>query len=99
MQMGNAVHNACEKLKQELFSLASQVKGGKPEDWRLIEGRLCCGEISFSIREIIGALGGNAVVKCAGYHSVPPTAKASACHSMDHWALSAPALALQANSE
>jgi CO/xanthine dehydrogenase Mo-binding subunit len=99
MQMGNAVHNACEKLKQELFSLASQVKGGKPEDWRLIEGRLCCGEISFSIREIIGALGGNAVVKCVGYHSVPPTAKASAFSGMDHWAPSAAAIELEVNSE
>ena len=99
MQMGNAVHNACEKLKQELFSLASQVKGGKPEDWRLIDGRLCCGEISFSIREIIDALGGNAVIKCVGYHSVPPTAKASAFSGMDHWAPSAAAIELEVNSE
>jgi CO/xanthine dehydrogenase Mo-binding subunit len=99
MQMGNAVHNACEKLKQELFSLASQVKGGKPEDWRLIDGRLCCGEISFSIREIIGALGGNAVIKCVGYHSAPPTAKESAFSGMDHWAPSAAAIELEVNSE
>ena len=99
MQMGNAVHNACEKLKQELFSLASQVKGGKPEDWRLIDGRLCCGEISFSIREIVDALGGNAVIKCVGYHSVPPTAKESAFSGMDHWAPSAAALELEVNSE
>ncbi len=33
MQMGNAVRNACEKLKQELFSLAAQAKGGKAEEW------------------------------------------------------------------
>ena len=31
MQMGNAVHDACEKLKQELISLAAQVKGGNPK--------------------------------------------------------------------
>jgi CO/xanthine dehydrogenase Mo-binding subunit len=98
MQMGNAVHNACEKLKQELFSLAAQVKGGRPEEWRLIEGRLCCGEISFAIREIIGALGGNAVVKCIGYHSVPPTEKESAFSGMDHWAPSAAAIELEVNS-
>src|ERR1051325_1975044 len=56
MPMGNAVHDACEKIKQELFSLASQVKGGKPEDWRLIQGRLCWAEASFPISEIIRAL-------------------------------------------
>ena len=31
MQMGNAVHNACNKLKQELLTLAAQAKGGKAD--------------------------------------------------------------------
>jgi CO/xanthine dehydrogenase Mo-binding subunit len=99
MQMGNAVRNACEKLKQELFSLASQVKGGKPEEWQLIEGRLCWAETSFSIGEIIRALGGNVVLKCVGYHSVPPMVKESAFSGMDHWAPSAAAIELEVNRE
>jgi CO/xanthine dehydrogenase Mo-binding subunit len=97
MQMGNAVHHACEKLKQELFSLAAQVKGGKPEEWRLIQGRLCWGETSFSIGEIIRALGGNVVLKCVGYHSVRPMEKESAFAGMDHWAPSAAAIELEVN--
>jgi CO/xanthine dehydrogenase Mo-binding subunit len=99
MQMGNAVHNACEKLKQELFSLAAQAKGGKPEEWRLIQGRLCWAETSFSIGEIIRVLGGSAVLKCVGYHSVPPTQKESSFAGMDHWAPSAAAIELEVNSE
>jgi len=99
MQMGNAVRNACEKLKQELFSLASQVKGGKPEEWQLIEGRLCWAETSFSIGEIIRALGGSGVLKCVGYHSVPPMVKESAFSGMDHWAPSAAAVELEVNKE
>ena len=71
MQMGNAVHDACEKLKQELISLAAQVKGGNPKEWQLIQGRLCWGETSFSIGEIIRVLGGSGVLKCVGYHSAP----------------------------
>jgi CO/xanthine dehydrogenase Mo-binding subunit len=97
MQMGNAVHHACEKLKQELFSLAAQVKGGKPEEWRLIQGRLCWGETSFSIDEIIRTLGGNVVLKCVGYHSVRPMEKESAFAGMDHWAPSAAAIELEVN--
>jgi CO/xanthine dehydrogenase Mo-binding subunit len=99
MQMGNAVHHACEKLKQELLSLAAQVKGGKPEEWRLIQGRLCWGETSFSISEIIRALGGNVVLKCVGYHSVRPTEKDSVFAGMDHWAPSAAAIELEVNVE
>jgi CO/xanthine dehydrogenase Mo-binding subunit len=99
MQMGNAVHHACEKLKQELFSLAAQVKGGKPEEWRLIQGRLCWAETSFSIGEIIRTLGGNVVLKCVGYHSVRPTEKESVFAGMDHWAPSAAALELEVNVE
>jgi CO/xanthine dehydrogenase Mo-binding subunit len=99
MQMGNAVHNACEKVKQELFSLAAQVKGGKPEEWQLIQGRLCWAETSFSIGEIIRALGGNVFLKCVGYHSVPPIVKDSAFAGMDHWAPSAAAIDLEVNRD
>jgi CO/xanthine dehydrogenase Mo-binding subunit len=99
MQMGNAVHHACEKLKQELFSLAAQVKGGKPEDWQLIQGRLCWGEASFSIGEIIRAFGGGVVLQCVGYHSVRPVEKESAFSGMDHWAPSAAAIDLEVNVE
>ena len=99
MQMGNAVQDACEKLKQELFSLAAQVKGGKPEEWQLIQGRLCWGETSFSISEIIRVLGGSGVLKCVGYHSVRPMEKESAFAGMDHWAPSAAAIDLEVNAE
>jgi CO/xanthine dehydrogenase Mo-binding subunit len=99
MQMGNAVHNACEKLKQELFALAAQVKGGKPEEWRLIQGRLCWAETSFSISEIIRVLGGGVVLKSVGYHSVPPMAKESSFSGMDHWAPSAAAIDLEVNAD
>jgi CO/xanthine dehydrogenase Mo-binding subunit len=99
MQMGNAVHNACNKLKQELFSLAAQAKGGKAEEWQLIQGRLCWGETSFSIAEIIRLIGGGVVLKSVGYHSVPPMVKDSAFAGMDHWAPSAAAVDLEVNSE
>ena len=99
MQMGNAVQDACEKLKQELFSLAAQVKGGKPEEWQLIQGRLCWAETSFSIGEIIRVLGGSGVLKCVGYHSVRPMEKESAFAGMDHWAPSAAAIDLEVNAE
>jgi CO/xanthine dehydrogenase Mo-binding subunit len=99
MQMGNAVHNACEKLKQELLALAAQVKGGKPEEWQIVEGRLCWGETSFSIEEIIRAMGGSVVLKCVGYHSVPPMVKESAFSGMDHWAPSGAAVDVEVNRD
>lgn len=99
MQMGNAVHNACTKLKQELFSMAAQAKGGKAEEWQLIQGRLCWGETSFSIGEIIRLFGGSVVLKAVGYHSVPPMVKESAFSGMDHWAPSGAAVDLAVNRE
>jgi len=99
MQMGNAVHNACNKIKEELLSLASQVKGGKPEEWQIVEGRLCWGEASFSINEIIRVVGGGVVLKAVGYHSVPPMVKESAFSGMDHWAPSGAAVDLEVNRD
>jgi CO/xanthine dehydrogenase Mo-binding subunit len=97
MQMGNAVHNACNKLKQELFTLAAQAKGGKPEEWQLIQGRLCWGETGFAINEIIRMAGAGVVLKAVGYHSVPPMVKDSAFAGMDHWAPSGAAVDLEVN--
>ncbi|HEY7216885.1 MAG TPA: xanthine dehydrogenase family protein molybdopterin-binding subunit [Candidatus Binatia bacterium] len=99
MQMGNAVHNACTQLKHELFSVAAQAKGGKPEEWQLIQGRLCWGEASFSIEEIIRLIGGGVVLKAVGYHSVPPMVKDSAFSGMDHWAPSGAAVDLEVNRD
>ena len=99
MQMGNAVHNACKKLKQELIAAAAQVKGGNAEEWQIVDGRLCWGEASFSISEIIRALGGNVVLKCVGYHSVPPMVKESAFSGMDHWAPSGAAVEIEVNRD
>jgi CO/xanthine dehydrogenase Mo-binding subunit len=97
MQMGNAVHDACNKLKQELFALAAQAKGGKPEEWQLIQGQLCWGEASFSVGEIIRTAAGAVVLKAVGYHSVPPMVKDSAFAGMDHWAPSGAAVDLEVN--
>ena len=99
MQMGNAVHNACNKLKQELFTLAAQAKGGKPEEWQMIEGKLCWREASFPISEIIRMAGGGVVLKAVGYHSVPPMVKDSAFAGMDHWAASGAAIDLEVNRD
>jgi CO/xanthine dehydrogenase Mo-binding subunit len=99
MQMGNAVHNACNKLKEELFALAVQVKGGKPEEWQIVDGRLCWGESSFSINEIIRVVGGGVVLKAVGYNSVPPMVKESAFAGIDHWAPSGAAVDLEVNRD
>jgi CO/xanthine dehydrogenase Mo-binding subunit len=99
MQMGNAIHNACKQIKQDLLSLASQVKGGKPDEWQIVEGRLCWGESSFSINEIIRVVGGGVALKAVGYHSVPPMVKDSAFAGMDHWAPSGAAVDIEVNRE
>ncbi|HVO94523.1 MAG TPA: xanthine dehydrogenase family protein molybdopterin-binding subunit [Terriglobales bacterium] len=99
MQMGNAVHHACQKLKQELLALAAQAKGGRPEEWQLVQGRLCWGEASFSIAEIIRLVGSGVVLKAVGYHSVPPMVKDSAFSGMDHWAPSGAAVDLEVNRD
>ncbi|HEY2986549.1 MAG TPA: xanthine dehydrogenase family protein molybdopterin-binding subunit [Candidatus Binatia bacterium] len=99
MQMGKAVENACENLKRELVLLACQTKGGKPEEWKVAEGRLWRAENSFSFAEVVRFAGGNSVVKAVGAHSAPPTEKESAFHGMDHWAPSAGAAEIEIDCE
>src|SRR5437867_3924252 len=81
------------------YALGAQAKGGKPDEWQLIQGRLCWGETSFSISEIIRLAGGSVVLKAVGYHSVPPMVKDSAFAGMDHWAPSGAAVDLEVNRD
>ncbi|MBI4526511.1 MAG: xanthine dehydrogenase family protein molybdopterin-binding subunit [Deltaproteobacteria bacterium] len=99
VQMGRAVENGCEKLKQELVGLACQNKGGSPEEWRIGGGRLWRAENSFSFAEIVRTLGETAEVKSIGFHSAARTHKGSAFGGMDHWAPSAAAAEVEVDRE
>jgi CO/xanthine dehydrogenase Mo-binding subunit len=100
MQMGKAVQSACENLKRELVLLASQTKGGQPEEWKVAEGCVRCAENSISFADLIRPLGGNAVIKSLGFHSTPPQRnKDSAFRGMDHWAPSAAAAEVEVDLE
>lgn len=99
VQMGRAVENGCEKLKQELVALACQTRGGSPEEWRVAEGRLWRAENGFSFGEIVRALGERSALKCIGFHSAPRTNKGSAFGGVDHWAPSAAAAEVEVDCE
>jgi CO/xanthine dehydrogenase Mo-binding subunit len=99
MQMGNAVQNACENLKRDLITLAAQAKGGSPEEWQVINGRLCRAEIGYAFSEIVRSLGADAAVKSIGFHEVPPAKEESAFHGIDHWAPSAGAVEVEVDRE
>ncbi len=99
VQMGKAVENACEKLKQELVALACQTKGGVPEEWRVAEGRLWRAENSFSFGEIVRTMGEGIDLKVIGFHSAVRTYKGSAFGGMDHWAPSAAAAEVEVDCD
>jgi CO/xanthine dehydrogenase Mo-binding subunit len=98
MQMGQAVMSACENLKRELISIASRAKGGNPEEWRIVDGRVCRMEHSFSFGEIVAASGADAI-QIVGHHLPAKTLKESAFSSMDHWAASAGAAEVEVDCD
>lgn len=85
VQMGSAVRNACENLKRELIAAACEKKGGRPEEWRMIQGRLVWGETSFSFGEIVRALGENSTLKCIGFYDPLPRVKDSVYGGIAHF--------------
>jgi CO/xanthine dehydrogenase Mo-binding subunit len=98
MQMGRAVMSACENLKRELISAASRAQGGNPEEWRVLDGRLCRMDSSFSFGEIVRASGADAI-QIVGDHLPAKTLKESAFSGMDHWAASAGAAEVEVDCE
>ena len=90
IQLGTAVYNACENLKRELIRAAVETKGGKPEEWQVVEGYLCRAERSFPFAEIVRLIGPEATIQSAGAYRAPAIQKDSSSFAgMDHWAPSA----------
>lgn len=90
IQLGTAVHNACENLKQEMIQTAVKLKGGKSDEWRVVQGHVCRAERSFSFGEIVGLLGPEATVESMGAYRAPAVqVDSSSFAGMDHWAPSA----------
>jgi CO/xanthine dehydrogenase Mo-binding subunit len=71
VSLGNATKHACDDLQRELLEVAARVRGGRPEDWRYEAGQLRYGERSFSIGDIVAALGSAVLVMGKGSHGTP----------------------------
>lgn len=99
VQMGNAVKNACDNLKQELIGVACQTKGGKPEEWQVVDGRLCLAEVSFSFADVIRPMGEGATLKSIGFYSPPPRKEGSAYGGVSHWSPGAAAAEVEVDRE
>jgi CO/xanthine dehydrogenase Mo-binding subunit len=90
IQLGTAVYNACENLKQQLLQTAAKFKGGELEEWSIMQGHVCRAERSFSFAEIVSLLGSDATIESMGAYRAPAVqVDSSAFAGMDHWAPSA----------
>jgi CO/xanthine dehydrogenase Mo-binding subunit len=98
VQMGSAVQNACDNLKRELLAAACAKKGGKPEEWQMVQGRLVWGETSFSFGDIVRSLGENSNLKCVGFYDPLPRVKDSVYGGIAHFSPGVAAVEVEVDS-
>jgi CO/xanthine dehydrogenase Mo-binding subunit len=84
VQLGNAVQAACEALKGELVAAAAQALGGPAGEWRVADGRLWRGTLSYSFAEVVRAFKGAVSLKGLGSYSARHSAD-TAFVGLDHW--------------
>jgi CO/xanthine dehydrogenase Mo-binding subunit len=100
IQLGTAVYDACQNLKQEMIRTAAQLKGGTLDEWTVVQGHVCRAERSFSFAEIVGLLGPNATIKSMGAYRAPPVqVDSSSFAGMDHWAPSVAVAAVEVDPD
>jgi CO/xanthine dehydrogenase Mo-binding subunit len=96
--LGIAVENACEDLKRELLQTAVQGKGGEPEDWRVLNGRVWRGEESYSLAEILVSVSPTGTMMGKGVHRTPRRDNAFE-GVVPHWETSAGAAEVEVDME
>ena len=98
VSLGKATERACTDLTRELCEAAARIKGGEAQDWRFVEGRLRYGEQSFTMEEIVSALGSAVVVMGKGSYGTPYY-KNPWRGIVPHWNLSAAAAEVEVDVE
>ena len=85
VQMGGAVQTACKDLLGKMAETAARAKGGRPEDWRVVDGKLSRDGLSLTFAEVAHELQGGEVLQATGAYK-----RTRAGHNSfgghDHWA-------------
>jgi CO/xanthine dehydrogenase Mo-binding subunit len=97
VQMGTAVHNACQALQRELAEAASRAFGGAPAEWSPGSGRLTRNEQSHTYGEIVSATGVDRLSGHGSYAHDPARDTSFGAH--DYWSPGVAAVEIEVDRE
>jgi len=99
VQMGNAVRNACDQLKQEVLRLAAQTYGGDAAEWRLEDGTLRRDGTTVTLADLAGRLPEDIPLSGEGeyVHGGPVVNTSFGDH--DHWSPGVAAVEVEVDTE
>jgi CO/xanthine dehydrogenase Mo-binding subunit len=99
VQMGNAVRNACEQLKQEVLRLAAETFGSDGAEWRLEDGMLRRDGTAVTLADLAGRLPEDAALTGEGeyVHGGPVVNTSFGDH--DHWSPGVAAVEIEVDTE
>ena len=93
VQMGSAVHNACQALKLELATAAARAFGGAAEEWVVSNGLVARGERTYSFGEVVRGAGERHIDSRGA--NVRGEMRENEYGAHDHWAPSAAAVEIE----
>jgi len=97
IQMGSAVHNACEEVKQALAVAAGLVFGGPSEEWTVVGGLVTRDGQSYTFGEVVRATGVEHINSRGA--NVRGEIRENEYGAHDHWAPSAAAVEIGVDRE
>jgi CO/xanthine dehydrogenase Mo-binding subunit len=99
VEMGNAVHEACNRLVAELRAVAAETYGGAAADWTYQSGTVRRGTTSHPMQSVLAAARSTLPVSlvAVGSYGYPPSPD-PAFGGMDHWAPGAVAVEVEVDT-
>ncbi len=96
VHMGNAVNDACERLKSELLKAAARLRGGDAGAWSIEDGVLRRDGIHLTLAELAGGLSDGEKLKGSGFYE---QTSASGGENNNYWSPGVAAVEVEVDRE
>ena len=99
VHMGNAVHDACAHLREEILKAAARSHGGQPTDWQISDGIVGREQTRLAVADLARALPEGELLRGSGFYEQTGSAEGAGRENNNYWSPGVAAVEVEVDRE